>query len=153
MLRRPNLCQAIDCKPVCAVLTACRRLQGRLSQRIDAKVLKLLIESGKTTIKMMRQRELLEERMDALDWAFKQSARADETLSWNIQENEEEGTLSVQFQRRDHGRVMISRLDKDLVSTAEFSEAQRLCASLQNLVDDGAYLSQGRQNMAGYSFR
>jgi DNA gyrase subunit B len=120
-----------------------QRLQGRLSQRIDAKVLKLLIESGKTTIKMMRQRELLEERMDALDWAFKQSARADETLSWSIQENEEEGTFSVQFQRRDHGRVMISRLDKDLVSTAEFSEAQRLCASLQNLVDEGAHLSQG----------
>jgi DNA gyrase subunit B len=120
-----------------------QRLQGRLSQRIDAKVLKFLIESGKTTMKMMRQRELLEERMDALDWAFKQSSREDETLSWTIQENEQEGVFSVQFQRRDHGRVMISRLDKDLVGTAEFNEAQRLCVSLQNLVDEGAYLSQG----------
>lgn len=120
-----------------------QRLQNRLSQRIDAKVLKLLIESGKTTMKMMRQRELLEERMDALDRVFKQSSRADETLSWIIQENEQEGTFSVQFQRRDHGRVMISRLEKDLVGTAEFSEAQRLCASLQNLVDEGAHLSHG----------
>jgi len=119
------------------------RLQDRLSQRIDAKVLKFLIESGKTTIKMMRQRELLEERIDALDWAFRQVCRADETLSWSIQENEQEGLFSVQFQRRDHGRVMISRLDKDLVGTAEFNEAQRLCASLQNLVDEGAHLSQG----------
>jgi len=49
----------------------------------------------------------------------------------------------VQFQRRDHGRVMISRLDKDLVSTAEFAEAQKLCATMQNLVDDGARLTHG----------
>jgi DNA gyrase subunit B len=122
------------------------RLQGleeRLSQRIDAKILKLLIESGKTTMKMMRNRDLLEERMDAMDWAFKQASRVDEALSWNIREDEQEGAFWVQFQRRDHGRVMISRLDRDLVGTAEFNEAQKLCASLQNLVDEGAHLSHG----------
>jgi len=120
-----------------------QRLQARLSQRIDATVLKFLIESGKTTIKMMRKRDMLEARMDALDWAFKQATREDETLSWKIMEDEEDGSFWVQFQRRDHGRVMISRLDKDLVSTAEFSEAQKLCASMQNLVDDGARLTHG----------
>ncbi|MDQ6982051.1 MAG: toprim domain-containing protein, partial [Mariprofundus sp.] len=120
-----------------------QRLQARLSQRIDAKVLKFLIESGKTTIKMMRHRDLLEERMGALDWAFQQATRVDETLSWKIMEDEDDGSFWVQFQRRDHGRVMISRLDKDLVGTAEFSEAQKLCASMQNLVDDGARLVFG----------
>ena len=122
-----------------------QRLQSRLSQRIDAKVLKFLIESGKTTVKMMRNRDLLEERMDALDWAFKQASRVDEALTWKIMEDAEDGSFWVQFQRRDHGRVMISRLDKDLVSTSEFAEAQKLCDSLQNLVDEGAHVSQGEK--------
>ncbi|NWF36978.1 DNA topoisomerase (ATP-hydrolyzing) subunit B [Mariprofundus sp. KV] len=118
-------------------------LQARLSQRIDPKVLKFLIESGDTTVKMMRHKEGLEERMNALDWAFKQASRVDETLSYKIHEDELDGSFWVQFQRRDHGRVMISRLDKDLVGTAEFAEAQKLCASVQNLVDEGAYISHG----------
>ncbi|NWF38937.1 DNA topoisomerase (ATP-hydrolyzing) subunit B [Mariprofundus sp. NF] len=118
-------------------------LQARLSQRIDPKVLKFLIESGKTTVKMMRHSDQLKERMDALDWAFKQASRVDETLSYKIHEDELDGSFWVQFQRRDHGRVMISRLDKDLVATAEFAEAQKLCASVQNLVDDGAYITHG----------
>ncbi len=120
-----------------------QRLQQRLSQRLDAKILKLLIESGKVTMKMMRHRELLEERLDALAWAFKSASRPDEKLKWTIHEDREEGVCWVQFQRTDHGRIMISRLDKDLISTAEFSEAQKLCASLQDLVDDGACLMHG----------
>jgi len=120
-----------------------QRLQARLSQRIDATVLKFLIESGKTSIKMMRHRDLLEERMAALDSVFKQASRVDETLTWKVMEDEEDGSFWVQFQRRDHGRVMISRLDKDLVGTAEFAEAQKLCTSMQNLIEEGAYLQQG----------
>jgi len=123
-----------------------QRLLNRLSQRIDSKVLKLLVESGKTSLKMMRNREMLEERMQALTWAFQQSARADEILSWKVMANEDDGTFWVQFQRRDHGRVMISRLDKDLVGTAEFSETQKLCGSIQNLVDGGAYMTHGEKN-------
>ena len=122
-----------------------QRLQNRLSQRIDATVLKYLIESGKTTIKMLRHRELLEERLDALDWAFKEATRPDETLSWKIMEDAEDGIFWVQFQRRDHGRVMISRLDKDLIGTAEFAEAQKLCESMQDLVEEGAQLNHGEK--------
>ena len=122
-----------------------QRLISRLSQRIDAKILKFLVESGSTTLKMLRHREQLEERMDALSWAFKQASRMDETLSWSLHENEQEGVFWVQFQRRDHGRLMISRLDKDLIGTAEFNEAQKLCASLQNLVDEGAHLVHGEK--------
>ncbi|ATX78457.1 DNA gyrase subunit B [Mariprofundus aestuarium] len=125
-----------------------QRLQNRLSQRIDAKVLKFLIETGQTTVKMMRNRELLEERMDALDFAFKQASRIDEILSWKIMEDAEDGSFWVQFQRRDHGRLMISRLDKDLIGTAEFAEAQKLCESLQNLADEGAHLTHGDKNWA-----
>ena len=120
-----------------------QRLMSRLSQRIDMKVLKFLIESGSTTLKMLRHRDKLEERMDAMSWSFKRSSRMDETLSWTLHENEQEGVFWVQFQRRDHGRVVISRLDKDLIGTAEFNEAQKLCGTLQNLVDEGAYMAQG----------
>ncbi|WP_167632301.1 DNA topoisomerase (ATP-hydrolyzing) subunit B [Mariprofundus ferrooxydans] len=123
-----------------------QRLLSRLSQRIDRKVLKLLIESGKISMQMMRSREELEERLQALDRLFELTTREDETLTWKVNENEEDGTCWIQFQRRDHGRVMISRLDKDLVGTAEFGEAQKLCASIQNLVDDGAHLSEGEKN-------
>jgi len=120
-----------------------QNLQSRLSQRIDAKVLKYLVESGNTSISMMRNREELTERMEALDAAFKRATRVDETLTYKIHEDEEDGSFWVQFQRRDHGRVMISRLNKDLVGTAEFGEAQKLCVTLQNLVEDGAYLLHG----------
>jgi len=120
-----------------------QRLQNRLSQRIDATVLKFLIESGKTSIKMMRDRDLLEERLNALSLAFNQVTREDETLSWKVMEDAEDGSFWVQFQRRDHGRVMISRLDKDLVGTAEFAEAQKLCVSLQDLVAEGAQMTHG----------
>ncbi|WP_018295132.1 DNA topoisomerase (ATP-hydrolyzing) subunit B [Mariprofundus ferrooxydans] len=123
-----------------------QRLLSRLSQRIDRKVLKLLIESGKISMQMMRSRAELEERLQALDRLFELTTREDETLTWKVNENEEDGTCWIQFQRRDHGRVMISRLDKDLVGTAEFGEAQKLCASIQNLVDDGAHLSEGEKN-------
>ncbi len=122
-----------------------QRLQQRLSQRIDAGVLKFLVETGKTTIKMMRHRDLLEERMEVLATAFDLSTRVDETLSWKVMEDAEDGSFWVQFQRRDHGRVMISRLDKDLVGTAEFAEAQKLCATMQNLVDSGAVLKHGEK--------
>jgi len=120
-------------------------LHARLSQRIDATVLKYLVESGETTIKMMRHGDELETRMDALIQAFEQASREDETLSYKIHEDEEDGSFWVQFQRRDHGRVMISRLDKDLVGTAEFAEAQKLCASLQSLVEEGASLKHGEK--------
>jgi len=123
-------------------------LQGRLSQRIDATVLKYLVESGETTIKMMRNRDELETRMEALSESFKQASREDETLSYKIHEDEEDGSFWVQFKRRDHGRVMISRLDKDLVGTAEFAEAQKLCTSLQSLVEDGASLKHGEKYWA-----
>ena len=123
-------------------------LQTRLSQRIDATVLKYLVESGETTIGMMRHRDDLETRMEELSRVFEQASRVDEDLSYKIHEDEEDGSFWVQFQRRDHGRVMISRLDKDLVGTAEFAEAQKLCTSLQDLVEEGAALKHGEKYWA-----
>ncbi len=118
-------------------------LEKRLSQRLDAVVLKYLIESGRTTPKMMRQRDLLEERLQKLGQAFDAATRVDETLNWKISEDAEKGALQVQFQRRDHGRVMISTLTMDLIMTAEFSEAQKLCEAVQALVGEGAFLKDG----------
>ncbi|MDQ6992937.1 MAG: DNA topoisomerase (ATP-hydrolyzing) subunit B [Mariprofundus sp.] len=122
-----------------------KRLLSRLSQRIDLQVLTLLVESGPISLSMMRHREPLEERLQLLDELFQQNSREDETLNWKVLANEEDGTFWVQFQRRDHGRVMISRLDKELVGTAEFAEAQTLCGSLQHFVESGAYLTQGEK--------
>ncbi len=120
-----------------------QNLERRLSQRLDSVVLKYLIESGQTSPKMLRQKELLEERLAALDKAFAAGTREDETLSWTITEDVERGALQVQFQRRNHGRVMISRLTMDLIGTAEFAEAQKLCASIQSTIGEGAYLKAG----------
>ena len=120
-------------------------LQSRLTQRVDGKVLKCLIESGKITAKMMRNRDLLEERMDVLLAMFDRSTRVDETLRYTLIEDHEDGSFWVQFQRRDHGRTMISRLDRNVIETAEFFEAQKLSASLKSIVEDGAYLTQGEK--------
>ena len=122
-----------------------QRLQNRLSQRLDPVVLKYLIETGKINIAMMRDRERLEERMEQLSTAFSAASREDETLKWTINEDVQQGCYWVQFERRDHGRMMISRLERDLVGTAEFSEALKLCVTIQALVSDGAYLTGGEK--------
>jgi DNA gyrase subunit B len=122
-----------------------QRLQNRLSQRIDPGVLKFLIETGKVSIGMMRDREKLTARMELLSAAFDAGTREDETLKWMINEDAEQGCYWVQFERRDHGRMMMSRLERDLVGTAEFSEALKLSAAAQALVTDGAYLSNGEK--------
>jgi len=120
-----------------------QRLQARLSQRLDSGVLKFLIETGKINVAMMRDKEKLTARMELLSAAFHASSREDETLQWKLHEDTEQGCYWVQFERRDHGRMMLSRLERDLVGTAEFSEALKLCATVQGLVTDGAYLSNG----------
>jgi len=122
-----------------------QRLQNRLSQRLDPVVLKHLVESGKINIGTMRDREKLEARMELLSAVFNTSSREDETLKWKVVEDTEQGCYWVQFERRDHGRMMISKLERDLVGTAEFSEALKLCSTIQAMVSDGAYLSNGEK--------
>jgi len=116
------------------------RLRKRLSQRIDPEVLKFLIETGKISVGVMRDKEKLEARLEKLSEAFNAVTREDETLKWKIHEDLEQGCFWVQFERRDHGRMMMSRLDKDLIGTAEFSEALKLCATVQDLVSEGAHM-------------
>ncbi|RMH60895.1 MAG: DNA gyrase subunit B, partial [Zetaproteobacteria bacterium] len=125
-----------------------QRLRARLSQRLDGKLLKLLLETGKLNLKTLRQRERLEARIHALAQQFDNVSRPDEALRWKIHEDRSEGVFWVEFNRRDHGRSIHSRLDKDLVATAEFGEAQKLCASLQAMVHDGAYLAHGEKRWA-----
>jgi len=113
----------------------------RLSQRLDKRVLQLLIEGEKLTDTTMRNKEKLEASLTAMVDLFQQNARPDEVLKWRIHEDSEQGAYWVQFERRDHGRTQISRLDRDLVATVEFSEAQKLCKNAQSMVDDGAYVT------------
>jgi len=119
-----------------------QHLQQRLSQRLDLKVLKLLVETGKTSGSTMRDKEKLTKRMKSLSVHFDQVTRVDETLKWTIHEDKEQGCFWVQFERKDHGRLMMSRLERDLVVTAEFAESQKICVMIQDMVKDGAYLEQ-----------
>ena len=96
------------------------RLQSlcrRLSQRLDIRVLKLLIETGKTDTSMLRNRDRLEARLIEVEAAFRAECRPDEDLRWDIQQDADEGICRVMFQRRDHGRTMTSWLEKSLVAT------------------------------------
>ena len=115
----------------------------RLSQRVDGRILKLLVEGKKLSAAMMRDKERLETHMQSIVETFKQESRADEDLKFRIYKDEDLDAYWVQFERRDHGRTKISRLDIDLVSTVEFAEAQKLCNNAQSLVGTGAYVSSG----------
>jgi len=121
------------------------RLMARLSQRLDYKVLRLLLETGKMNLAILRDRERLEARMRVLVDAFEKSTREDERLGWSLQEDAEQGCWRVEFQRLDHGRTMTSCLDRDLISTGEYAEAFKLCSSVQALVENGAYLEVGEK--------
>lgn len=119
-----------------------QHLQQRLSQRLDLKVLKLLVETGKVSGSTMRDKEKLTTRLESLSAHFDKVTRVDETLKWTIHEDKEQGCFWVQFERKDHGRLMMSRLERDLVMTAEFAESQKICVMIQDLVKDGAYIEQ-----------
>ncbi len=120
-----------------------QNLERRLSQRLDARVLRAILESGGLKPKHLRDRELLSERLAEVERRFQAQAREDERLSWSLLEDAEQGCFQVQFRRRDHGRVMISRLDMDFIGTAEFNEAAKLCATIQQTVGKGAFLADG----------
>ena len=77
---------------------------------------------------------------------FDAVTRVDETLQWKIHEDVEKGGCWVQFERRDHGRMMITRLEGHLIAVPEFIEAQKLYAMIQDAVKTGSYLEQdGKQ--------
>jgi len=118
-------------------------LQQRLSQRLDLKILKFILETGSLSTAMMRHEEALNARMQTVQEAFSCGTRVDETLTFKLHQDKEQGTWWVQFERRDHGRMMMSRLDMDLVATAEFAEAQKLCTVILGQVGEDSYLEQG----------
>ncbi len=118
-------------------------LMLRLSQRVDSRVLKLLVEGKKMSATMMRDKERLAKHLDELMETFDAESRDDEALKYRIYKDADLGAHWVQFERRDHGRTKISRLDIDLVSTVEFAEAQKLCNNAQASVGSGAYVSGG----------
>ncbi|MDQ6951035.1 MAG: DNA topoisomerase (ATP-hydrolyzing) subunit B [Mariprofundales bacterium] len=123
-------------------------LLQRLSQRLDLRVLRLLVETGKFDVGMLRNEERLRERLARADAVFATETRVDETLTWALHEDVNLGGYWVQFKRKDNGRMKISRLDHDLLATAEFTEAVKLCANAQSLVEAGAYIAFGDKKHA-----
>ena len=122
-----------------------QQLCRRLSQRLDLPVLKLLLATGKMEISAFRHRDRLEARMQSVVEAFNKASRLDETLDFILHEDTEQGCWQVEFRRKDHGRSKHSWLDKDLVGTGEYMEAQTLCSNVQKLVYAGACLVQGEK--------
>ncbi len=120
-------------------------LQARLAQRMDSTLLALVVETSKLNNAAMRDRERLQQAMDAVQAHFAAQAREDETLNIQILEDAEDSSFYAQFERRDHGRLMVSRLTRDLVATAEFAEACKLSHILHAQVGEGAYLSWGEK--------
>ena len=118
-------------------------LMLRLSQRVDSRVLKLLIEGKRLSAAMMRDKERLTTYLDSLMETFAKESRADEALKYRLYKDEDLDAFWIQFERRDHGRSKISRLDIDLVSTVEFTEAQKLCSNAKSMVGAGAYIVDG----------
>lgn len=115
----------------------------RLGQRLDRRVLKLLVEGAKMSSAMMRDKASLEQYLATISEAFAARSRSDESLKWRIYEHQEDDSFWVQFERRDHGRTKIFRLNRDLVATSEFTEAQNLCSNAQAMVGQGAYIVGG----------
>ncbi len=118
------------------------QLRRRLAQRLDAEVLRLLLETGKLELSAFRHEDRIRQRMQAAVEAFRRGSRVDETLDFVLHEDAEQGCWRVEFRRRDHGRVVHSWLDKDLVATSEYREAQSLCATVLKLVGEGAHLAR-----------
>ncbi|MDX8406937.1 MAG: toprim domain-containing protein, partial [Mariprofundaceae bacterium] len=125
-----------------------RKLKQRLAQRLDARLLALLLEHGGLSLKVMRQRDLLETQLREVEDRFRAQSRPDESLQWTIDEDRDEGMYLVRFRRRDHGRTVIATLSKDLIATAEWSEARKLCASLQQACGSAAELRHGERRWA-----
>ncbi|MDX8389079.1 MAG: DNA topoisomerase (ATP-hydrolyzing) subunit B [Mariprofundaceae bacterium] len=122
------------------------QLRRRLAQRLDAVILSLLLESGKIDVFMMRNEERLKTRIQALEDLFRARARVDERMEWRLHEDVDPGCWRVEFRRWDHGRIMISWLNQDLVATPEFAEAYSLCTTARSHVGEGAMLIQGDKN-------
>jgi len=115
-------------------------LLQRLGQRMDGGVLKKLVESTKVNSAVMRDREQLDAAMQLLQVHFDATTRDDEKLSYQIVDDTDDESLVVHFERRDHGRLVMSRMNRDFVATTEFAEACKLCESLKAQVGTGAYI-------------
>ncbi len=146
---------AIQGERLLTLVRSAYRLQNlldRLAQRVDARVLRTVIESARLNSATMRDRAKLEAAMEAVQSHFAASARADEKLTIRIFDNTEDASLMIQFERRDHGRLRMSRMDRDLVVTPEFVEACKLSQNLCAQIAPGAFLRWGekRQPVSHY---
>ncbi|MDQ6975835.1 MAG: DNA topoisomerase (ATP-hydrolyzing) subunit B [Mariprofundaceae bacterium] len=136
------------------MVRSCHRLKNllqRLGQRMDSFMLKMVIESTRLNSSIMRNRERLDAAMEDVRHHFEAVTRDDEKLSIRVFDNQDDASFYVQFERRDHGRLMMSRMDRDLISTLEFSEACKLSQNLQSQVAEGASLTwQDKSHPVGH---
>jgi len=123
-----------------------KKLRQRLSHRLDDKILQLLLETGKMNLSILRSKERLEARLKELQQAFARYSRTDEVLRWELIEDRDQGCFNVRFSRSDRGRPVTTILEMGLINTAEYKEAQALCANVASLVKQGASMQfNGKQ--------
>ncbi|MDX8411459.1 MAG: DNA topoisomerase (ATP-hydrolyzing) subunit B [Mariprofundaceae bacterium] len=122
-----------------------RQLCGRLSHRLSPVILQSLLESGKMDAATMRSQERLQQRMQQISGTM--PTEAGKAWTWMLVEDASHGCWEVRFDYRDHGRLRHSLLTLDLINTAEYREAQSLCANTLTAVPVGSSLIQGEKTI------
>jgi DNA gyrase subunit B len=72
---------------------------------------------------------------------------AGQAWTWTLVEDSGHGCWEVRFDYREHGRQRHSLLTLDLINTAEYREAQNLCANVLSAVQAGSSLVQGEKTI------
>jgi len=119
-----------------------RQLRERLAHRLNPAIQQRLLESGKIDSATMRSRERLQERMQQISKGAADTP-AGQAWTWTLVEDADHGCWEVRFDYREHGTLRHSLLTLDLINTAEYREAQNLCASILATVQAGSRLVQG----------
>ncbi|MDX8378419.1 MAG: DNA topoisomerase (ATP-hydrolyzing) subunit B [Mariprofundales bacterium] len=119
-------------------------IRKSLALRLDAVLVKYMVELEKFQVQDFLNKESLQQHAEQIVTAFQADAEVGDVLQYRIVANSETEGFSIEFMRREHGRIRISRLYKDLIATSEFSIATQLCKQVGQLAGKDAILCIGK---------
>ena len=120
------------------------RCLNRISRQIERPVMELLLAQGKIDLSSIRREHELQNYMESIAATF--ANKQHEQFSFDIHHDIEQGSCQVDFQRMDHGRIVRSSLDKDIIATAAYDEAYQIYARLQALIGSDSKLERGNRS-------
>ncbi|MDQ6961528.1 MAG: DNA topoisomerase (ATP-hydrolyzing) subunit B [Mariprofundaceae bacterium] len=129
------------------VITDIQRLDrcfNRIGRQIERPVMELLLAQGKIDLSSIRREHELETYMEAIAATF--ADKQHEKFNFDINHDPEQGSCHVNFQRMDHGRVVRSLLDKDIIATAAYDEAYQIYDRLQAIISKDSKLERGNKS-------